>query len=1441
MVASVQFDVAGTFSGGGSVGAGKILWAETKVRVPAQTSADGAVPSPVFNLDGALVSFVRTGTAGGADTGRFIVYDGKLGLAAGGGEWKFVGGEIILENASALAATFTTITVRVDYTRRKFDLWLNGNLVAVNFGFSDASLANPLTFSLHGSLDENSFFDDISISTTPPATVPFSTAGDGISDAWKIQNSIPINDSSLRDQTDSSTNLSLIEKFFYGLSATGDGFSELLGFEELSRGFFRECWLAINGLQVSQLRDATARFREPPALVSLTAGAETPQNIANQYGQRLRDYITIPATGDYRFYLTADDRAELYISTTGGKFQKQLAAQVAKTHAGITEWTKNAEQHSDVFSLTAGQKIYVEILHKEDGGSDYARLGWTTPFSQTVALVPDAVVSSFVCDPNDADDDDLPDDWETQYGLSASDNGSVNPENGATGVNNSLGIPNHVAAAAGVSPVAPPATLAAGALYNGVFSRECWTDIAGATVSALKTSPRFLNIADAIGFVQPFGPATVNNNTGERWRGYITVPTTGNYSFGVHSGGTAELYLSSDSGVLNKRQIALVREATAAYQFRFSEQKSVPVALVAGQQYYIEVLFKHGTGGGVFQLTYDPHITNNYVPLPPEIVSSFAPDPAFDRAGFPLAWLAQNNIAPNTLLPEEKSSPDAYFNNWNSAKLNVSPTATGAALNTLFPATPRFGLTHETWLNTSGTLAANLDKFLTEPDRREVVSTGDDFPSQLADNYISRTRGYIVAPVSGVYYFAVNGDDETEVFLSTSDAITGAVRIIIAPCTGWNVWSNAAQKSAAITLAAGEKHYIEIRHREATVSDFLRLAWQLPGTNELTIIPTEALRSFAPAANDPHGFGYPESWFTNAGITTLTLQQRAPWSDPFASGLNNAQNYALGLNPLGTAGAGPFTNIYGHLEFPNRLLHETWTNIAGGSPFALRRNTSDFRNTPNSVGFWHGADRETSVADNYGQRLRGYITIPQTGTYHFYISGDDNAELYVGVNGVKRGKSRAAFTTGSTSVRQWTKHSSQKSAAFSFSEGQKVYIEIQHKEGGGTEYFSLGWTTPLNDTVSVVPPSVVSSFVYDSNDADDDDLPDDWEVAHGLSASDNGATDPLNGKHGIRNTVGLKNYICAALNLDPNNPNVSPLSFSTEAPGVLLREKWENVAGDAVHTFTRSENFVSANAQKTFTGSATEITPAQDTAERWRGFLTAPFTGNYVFGIQAATTAELYISPDVNPLNKRQCATVRGTAQNYSYAEQKTLAISLIAGERYYIELLVKKGATGDAFARLQWTTPIDGDFQNVPDDVLSSWTKGTMLDSSGLPLAWLAQNSLQTDSLSPNATAAGGYLPYFAAARLNVSPTASSSLQNPVAGGLTYDLWLNATGATLADNLHLFLTTPDKREVVTGGDAFPQQLGDSFVARVRGYIVAPATGYYRFFRFFCGQLGKTC
>ncbi|MFC5539062.1 T9SS type A sorting domain-containing protein, partial [Rhodocytophaga aerolata] len=72
------------------------------------------------------------------------------------------------------------------------------------------------------------------------------------------------------------------------------------------------------------------------------------------------------------------------------------------------------------------------------------------------------------------------------------------------------------------------------------------------------------------------------------------------------------------------------------------------------------------------------------------------------------------------------------------------------------------------------------------------------------------------------------------------DANAGSKRKI-ASVDGWTgprAWTKfASQKSATYWLKVGEKYYIEALHKEAGYNDNLAVAWVVPGTSAINVIP----------------------------------------------------------------------------------------------------------------------------------------------------------------------------------------------------------------------------------------------------------------------------------------------------------------------------------------------------------------------------------------------------------------------------------------------------------------------------------------------------------------------------------------------------------------------------------------------------------------------------
>jgi hypothetical protein len=109
------------------------------------------------------------------------------------------------------------------------------------------------------------------------------------------------------------------------------------------------------------------------------------------------------------------------------------------------------------------------------------------------------------------------------------------------------------------------------------------------------------------------------------------------------------------------------------------------------------------------------------------------------------------------------------------------------------------------------------------------------------------------------------------------------------------------------------------------------------------------------------------------------------------------------------------------------------------------------------------------IADNYVAKMSGWLTVPATGEYTFYVSGDDYQRLYISQDDNPANAEMVAFVDGWTASQEWTKYASQKAAPMMLEEGQVIAIVGIMQEGGGGDGQDWGWTGPGVDAISVIP------------------------------------------------------------------------------------------------------------------------------------------------------------------------------------------------------------------------------------------------------------------------------------------------------------------------------------------------------------------------------------
>lgn len=148
-------------------------------------------------------------------------------------------------------------------------------------------------------------------------------------------------------------------------------------------GLRRQIYTNILGLAVADLR-ASLKFPLAPDVVDSVAGGESqylPNDAGENYGQRLTGWLVPSQSGNYVFYLAADDQAQVYLSPDDNPAHKQLLVE-EPGWSTWRDWESSAQNPSRVSAsipLLQDQHYFLEVLHKEGTGGDHVALAWELP------------------------------------------------------------------------------------------------------------------------------------------------------------------------------------------------------------------------------------------------------------------------------------------------------------------------------------------------------------------------------------------------------------------------------------------------------------------------------------------------------------------------------------------------------------------------------------------------------------------------------------------------------------------------------------------------------------------------------------------------------------------------------------------------------------------------------------------------------------------------------------------------------------------------------------------------------------------------------------------------------------------------------------------------------------------------------------------------------
>jgi hypothetical protein len=434
-------------------------------------------------------------------------------------------------------------------------------------------------------------------------------------------------------------------------------------------------------------------------------------------------------------------------------------------------------------------------------------------------------------------------------------------------------------------------------------------------------------------------------------------------------------------------------------------------------------------------------------------------------------------------------------------------------------------------------------------------------------------------------------------------------------------------------------------------------------------------------------------------------------------------------------------------------------------PGGTRATVANGTATLTSVTLINSGEAPGNVADNYAQRISGWFTPTTSGNYTFAVSSDDDTDLYVSTDATPANKRLVAQQTTWGNALEWataenggqsgTLPATQKisdtystdggttipfASGIALTAGQRYYIETIMHEGGGGDNLAITavpFGTVLNNgDATTLTGSVISTVVANPTTLSIATQPasitvsetgvasftvvlnTDGELTPSFQWRRNGANIPgaTSQTYGFVTSVADDGAKFDVVVTTPSLPGLNVLT-TTSAEATLTVESAVVMTGRLKREYFPGAVRATVNDGSAGDPSSTTLLTsfeapngvADNYAQKVSGFFIPAVTGDYVFIVAADDDADLFLSTDDKPANKRLIAQQNSWGNNLewnsaeggavvdgaNFTQKSSLTwspdagntfpfssgIPLVAGTRYYIEGVHHEGGGGDNFS----------------------------------------------------------------------------------------------------------------------------------------------------------------
>lgn len=614
-------------------------------------------------------------------------------------------------------------------------------------------------------------------------------------------------------------------------------------------------------------------------------------------------------------------------------------------------------------------------------------------------------------------------------------------------------------------------SLGIGAVLAGNLDQLNYVGVTGDRVSALRDVPANAAIFpqqpwDLAPYIELMNPAVPTppptfiattggnpQNSATMVRGFIEPPQTGAYTLWVNGSADAELWLSTNHTDGNKSRIAFTDGNTGVGEWaRRLTQKSAVINLVKGNQYYFELIQKSsGTGGHAQMGWWLPDFTLER-PIPIRNAQRFAWAATCVGDFCSGSFLAQGNF-PTPVFVRSPGNNASTFDNQifitENRSYDLSPW-----VNSQYPVAFQWEQMVGYVPGGSAGTATALAGDITSGKYIARATTADH--NQKAFRIRAQNTQTGNSSTSRVSYVLVIADNTAPTLASASaSGNTNGFNVVFSedvnPASATNKANYVVNNGIVIDR-------VEMRYGETPNNTVvIYTTASIPGNTTVTVSNVQDL-----AAN-------PNTITANSVIDVLLTDGIISY---FAYGAING----------GAAIGG--TSISDMINQTNRYTSLS-IDPENRRPFP---GAPDLATTRPNIGI------QQNVADNYGVLLTGFVVPPQTGLYNIVIAGDDQSIVYISQTSDPMSKVAVAmdpqwggfrnYTTtdrrtmantgnsgfissnfpgrpvaanGATIPAQQSKHTL---GGTFLTRGNKHFIEVLMKEGGGGDNVDVTWQLP---------------------------------------------------------------------------------------------------------------------------------------------------------------------------------------------------------------------------------------------------------------------------------------------------------------------------------------------------------------------------------------------